>query len=283
MPTIGPRYPLSLDRYISEESQIQLSVQEDPMNRFWLMAVALLAGCSASDGGTSAPTRPSLAIVSGANQTDTVGKTLPVQIGAKLTDANSGAPLSGRILNWSVVTGGGALFVAVTQTGSDGIGRNSWTLGLSVGQQTVVARYIDPDTGTPITTDTARATALYAAAALIWANNEAPSPHPAGIAWSSPPISRGQTFTLYYGFIDQYGNVGAAACGPVDWHFTGNPADDTIATVGAPVLLPSNAFSQDFVITGPGTSAMSFEVTSCVPGTTGYIWAQPIIPVNYQP
>jgi len=255
------------------------------MKRLTLLPVALLAGCSASDGGTSAPIRPSLAIVTGANQTDTVGKTLPVQIGAKLTDANSGNPLAGRILNWSVVTGGGSLFVAVTQTGSDGIGRNSWTLGPVVGPQAVVAQYIDPDTGTPVTLDTARATALYGGAALIWANNDAPSPHPSGIAWYAPPLNRGQTFTLYYGFIDQHGNVGAAACGPVNWSFSGNAgfANDTIATVGAPVLLASRAFSQDFRITGPDTSLMSFEVTSCVPGTTGYIWAQPIIPVNYQP
>ena len=250
------------------------------MTRFLSAAMILLAACSGS-AGPSAPVQPSLRIVNGANQTDTAGHTLPVQIGAKLTDAHSGKPLPGRILNWSVVTGGGSLFLSGTTTGSDGIGRNSWTLGPAAGPQSVVAQYVDPDTGTPVT-DTARATALLATAALIWANSDGPSPHPAGIAWTTTPVHHGQTFTLYYGFLDQYGNVGAVACGPVVWHYS-NPAADTVATVAAPVSLPNRSFSQDFAITGPDTSLIDFEVTSCVPGTTGYIWAQPIVPVNYRP
>lgn len=253
------------------------------MRSFHLITVIpLITACSSA---SSAPIQPQLSFVAGADQTDTVGKTLPVQLGAKLTDAASGAPLAGRVVNWAVVDGGGTLFVPVTQSGNDGVSRNSWTLGGHAGVQTVVARYIDPDTGTPITLDTARATALVGKAALLWANTDGPWPHPTGIAYSIGIVHSGQTFTLYYGFIDQFGNTGAATCGPVDWRFSGDGgfANDTVTTPGSPVLLPNQAFSQDFAIAGPGASNMRVEFTSCVPGTTGYIYAQPDLPVNYQP
>jgi hypothetical protein len=211
-----------------------------------------------------------------------VGKTLPVQLGAKLTDANSGAPLSGRILNWAVVQGNGTLFVAVTQTGSDGVGRNSWTLGTVTGSQKVVARYIDPGTGTPVTLDTARATALVAAATLLWANNDGPWPHPTGTAWNTPPVHNGDTLRLYYGFKDQYGNLEAAACGSVNWTWGGNGGfgDDTVTISGAPAPLANKAWQQDFVIKGPGSSLLTFLPTAaCVPPPADILG----IPVNYQP
>ncbi len=248
--------------------------------RTLLIPLLLLAAC-----GHDSPApqiHASLAFVSGDAQVDTVGKTLPVQLGAKLMDANSGAPLPGRILNWSVVNGGGTLFVAVTQTGSDGVGRNSWTLGPIAGEQKVVARYIDPDTGEPVTLDTARATALVRTAALLWANNDGPFPHPSGYAWNTPPMHSGQRFSLYYGFWDQYGNLGAPTCGSVAWQFGGNGGfgDDTV-TLSAPAPLANEAWVQDVVITGPGVSLVTFYPTaSCLPSQPRDVLG---VPVNYQP
>jgi hypothetical protein len=103
---------------------------------------------------------PQLVIVAGDRQTDTVGRTLAAQIQARLTDALNGAPLPGRIVNWIVVEGGGSVFAPVGQTGSDGVARQTWTLGMTVGKQKLVARWIDPETGATVTLDSALATAL---------------------------------------------------------------------------------------------------------------------------
>src|SRR6266704_2454155 len=169
--------------------------------RYSLVLLVLLAACSKDAAAPKIV--PSLAIVAGQAQTDTVGKTLPVQLGAKLTDAISGAPLPGRVLNWLVVKGGGQLFVAVTQTGSDGLGKNSWTLGPSAGDQKVVARYIDPETGQPITLDTARATAIAGTAATFTARR--PS--------DTVPVHVGDTVAVVYSYADGHGNATWACVG----------------------------------------------------------------------
>lgn len=175
--------------------------------RYVTAALLLLAACSSN---TAAPKIivPSLSIVAGDAQTDTVGKTLPVQLGAKLTDATTGLPLPGRVLNWVVVTGGGALFVGVTQTGSDGTGKNSWTLGTSAGGQKVVARYIDPETGAAVTLDTATATAIAGAAASFNIVPDSLDVH----------FSAAQTDTLAVevGSADSYGNA-TAPCQSLGW------------------------------------------------------------------
>lgn len=126
--------------------------------RYALVLFALLAAC-----GKDSPAPvivPSLSIVEGDAQRDTVGRALPVQLGAKLVDSASGAPLAGRVLNWVVVDGGGQVFAPITQTGSQGLARNQWTLGMAVGRQKLVARYIDPESGEAVTLDTATATAV---------------------------------------------------------------------------------------------------------------------------
>jgi hypothetical protein len=123
-----------------------------------LIAVALLAACGEN---ASQPTIvPQLSIIAGNAQIDTIGKVLPTQIAAALRDKESGAPLAGRIVNWVVVDGGGSVFAPVVQTGADGIARQTWTLGMTPGGQTLVARWLNPDTGEPVTIDTARATAV---------------------------------------------------------------------------------------------------------------------------
>lgn len=131
-----------------------------------ILLATLVLGCA----DASAPPAlivPQLAIVAGDVQTDTVTRTLPVQLGAKLTDQASGAPLGNRVVSWLVVEGGGAVFAPVSQTGSDGVARQSWTLGPVAGRQRLVARYIDPETGEPVTLDTAQATGTPDVAAVV--------------------------------------------------------------------------------------------------------------------
>lgn len=83
-----------------------------------------------------APT--TLAIGSGDNQSATVGNALPAPLAAVVTDAyGNGVP--GVNVSWLVATGGGSLASATTVTGTGGAASNTWTLGPTVGGQTVTA------------------------------------------------------------------------------------------------------------------------------------------------
>jgi len=245
--------------------------------------VVLAAVTTACGSETSAPRQqPSLSIVAGDNQVDTIGSTLPIQIAAAVTDRTTGAPLPGRVVNWIIAGGGGSVFVPVTQTGNDGIARNTYTLGSSVGVQKLLARYIDPDTGTPIT-DTAFATALPGRPTLLWANNEA-FPHPDGIAWVLVPVTPGAPFSVYFGFQDR--NRNARRCTDlVTWTYAGNNGfpDDTVRVNGPAVAtaVDSLTWRQDFVITGPGASLMNFTPQAAC--NTKIVDPLGGVPVLYQP
>ena len=249
------------------------------------LIVALAFACGTKD--SAAPKIvPSLHIVAGNNQVDTVGKTLPIKIGAALTDNATGAPLSGRIVNWSVVNGGGALFVDVTQTGSDGVTRNTYTLGTIAGTQRMVARYIDPDTGDPITLDTAFATALAGPPVVIWANNQPfPTPAPQGWTGTVQVVGRGGSTSMYFGFTDNYGNQSAGCPDLVTWTYSGNAdffALDTIRIVGTPVEVANLTWRQDFVIDGAGQTDLDFFFqASCA--MLNFPRAPTGIPVYYRP
>src|ERR1019366_7903135 len=79
-------------------------------------------------------------ISSGNNQTGPTGSLLPSRLLAKVVDQNNNAVVSARV-TWTIATGGGSL----TQTAGSGITNAlgvdsaSWTLGFTVGTQTVTA------------------------------------------------------------------------------------------------------------------------------------------------
>ena len=225
-------------------------------------AALLFSACSS---GSEAPqVDPSVGFVAGGLQTDTVGKT--VRLEAKLSDAGSGAPLVGRILNWSVVTGGGTLFVPVSQTGSDGVAYNSWTLGAVPGPQKVASSYSDPESGAPIS-DTAIVTAVPGPAEVLWM-----SPESNGSTWTTLNSGEHQLI-IYFGFLDRYLNpTTACADQTVQWvvsdtngylgDFSGTGfANDTVQTLPV-VQQDSLTWKQEFAITGPGQAWMKFEPSS---------------------
>lgn len=175
----------------------------------WLAVMMALVGCGNDPGGPSAPAvAPLLSIIAGDVQTDTVMRQLPVQVAARLTDKLSGVPLAGRVVNWVVIEGGGTIFAAVTQTGSDGVARQPYTLGPIAGRQRLVARWLDPETGEPITLDTASAFAVpgRAAAAFI-----APTSDTArGV------VGARMTLSIEYGYTDAWGNRTWSGCADPD-------------------------------------------------------------------
>ena len=88
------------------------------------LALALVAAGCGGDGSTG-PTRV-LTIVGGNNQSAKVNETLPLPLSVSLTDA--GVPVEGATVNWSVVSGAGAV-PATSTTGSDGLASVTYTLG----------------------------------------------------------------------------------------------------------------------------------------------------------
>lgn len=221
--------------------------------------ISLLMLTAVACGGSSEPSviTPQLQIVAGDAQVDTVGQTLPVQLGAQLMNAATGDPIPGRILQWTVVGNSGALFVSVSQTGNDGIARNSWTLGTTPGEQKVTARYIDPDTGLPVTLDTAFATATAGKPTAMWTETNGGN------------ANDKQTIGLTYGFWDQYSNP-TDACPPVTWQIAG-AAGNTV-TMPSLAELPNHVWVQDVVIEGSTVATITFTPgAACVTNVVGAI------------
>lgn len=231
--------------------------------RYAIVLLVLLAGCG-NDAAAPKAIVPSLSIVVGDGQTDTVGKTLPVQLGAKLTDATTGLPLPGRVLNWVIVTGGGQLFVGVTQTATDGTGRNSWTLGPNAGGQTVVARYIDPETGATVTFDTAKVTAIPASA---WAFEAGfgPNANPNGVNY----LAAGDTGLVVYDFKDVHGNQTTSCADQGAWdRVTWFSADSAALTpLGTVVVLKDGRHATQVLANAghAGPVEIRGDGGSCVP------------------
>jgi len=111
---------------------------------------ALSFGCSEKN-----PTAPNLVpafidIVSGQQQSDTVGKELPQPIVARVRNSDD-QPIAGQIVNFRVVKGGGSVFAGAAITNAEGLAQERWTLGTSVADSQIVeARAVDPSSGAPL-------------------------------------------------------------------------------------------------------------------------------------
>ena len=91
-----------------------------------------------------------LSIVDGNGQSATVGTELPDALVARVVDAQQ-LPISGQLVNFRVVSGGGSVFAGSAISNADGIVRERWTLGTSTSvEQRVQARAVDNETGEPL-------------------------------------------------------------------------------------------------------------------------------------
>lgn len=79
-----------------------------------------------------------LAIAGGNNQSALLGALLGNPLSVRVTDA-FGNPVPGVPVAWAVTTGGGLLGTSVTQTNTNGVATNTWTLGLLAGIQNATA------------------------------------------------------------------------------------------------------------------------------------------------
>src|SRR3982074_2928093 len=81
--------------------------------------------CSDTTGPNVIPA--SMEIVSGQGQSGTAGAELPDPLVARVLNSG-GQPVSGQIVNFRVMKGGGSVFAGAAITNSDGLAQERWTL-----------------------------------------------------------------------------------------------------------------------------------------------------------
>jgi alpha-tubulin suppressor-like RCC1 family protein len=223
--------------------------------------VVLSLSCTGDPTAVLAGPPAVMLIVSGNEQTATVGSELPTPVVVRVSDA-SGDPVSNQIINFRVIEGGGSVFAGASITNAEGEARERWTLGTVAGvDQRLEARAVDPNTGDPLVFATFHATAVAAAASKIAKASTDGGQAPGGTALTPSPSVR---------VLDQYDNpvagttvIFAVASG--GGSLTG-PTQTTnangIATVGSWTLGP-NAGPNTLTATAAGLtgSPVTFTVT----------------------
>jgi hypothetical protein len=135
------------------------------MKRTIVSTFAYLLGIVSCDKSATAPTPipigppVSLKVVEGANQQAVASAELPNPIRFSLTDS-AGRAVKGQIVNFVVVSGGGAVPAAFALTDSSGIVGTKWTLGsLVADSQVIEARFVG-EAGNQLLSARVRASAL---------------------------------------------------------------------------------------------------------------------------
>jgi len=116
------------------------------------------------------PAATQMALVSGNNQTGTVGTALASPLVVKVGDA-SNAGVAGVTVSWAVTAGGGAVSAATSVTNASGQAQINWTLGATVGAQAATAT-VSGMTGSPVTFTATAAAPLATQLALVSGNNQ---------------------------------------------------------------------------------------------------------------
>lgn len=151
--------------------------------------VVAAAGCSSDTVAPIVPT--TLTATSGSNgQTGTVGQALALPVGVTLVDQN-GKPIAGATVNWTVVGRGGSVASPSSTTDSTGTATVVWTLGDTVGVDSLKAA--DPFGPSTVITATGDAGQ---AASLVKVSGDTQSVA-AGTAATQPLVVK---------VVDQFGN-----------------------------------------------------------------------------
>lgn len=114
------------------------------------LAAAVLAGaaCSSPPTMTSSTTGPyAIAVFNGSGQTASASATLVTPLTVVVTGA-SGVPASEILITWTIVSGGGTVLPATSTTDASGHASTVFTLGATVGAQSVRAVVVTNGTDT---------------------------------------------------------------------------------------------------------------------------------------
>jgi hypothetical protein len=218
-----------------------------------LAALALIgtSACSDNNNATTVLTATTIQANSATNsQTGVVGTALAQPVGVIVADQN-GAPLAGATVNWAVTAGGGTVASATSVTDATGTATVVWTLGTTVG------------------TDSLMASIAGGADAIITATAKA------GAA-SAVHVTSADTLTVTAGattaplvvkVVDQFGNPISGAT--VTWAVTGGgtlsaATSTTDATGSTQVTLATAAAPGSYTVTA--TSGTLTPVTFTITG-----------------
>lgn len=230
------------------------------VQRAVLWGTVILLGCSDSTEPGARAGNPALAVVvGGADQVDTVAKTLRDTIIVKITDSLA-VPVPNAVVSW--VATGGEPFVTASTTNTLGEARNLWKMPTLAGEYRLEARWINPVTGQARVLATVRATGTPAA----------PSPLNFLTTGEGGRGANGDTLNLTGAFADRYGNRVS------DWRIVAvsGPAKVVSSTAGdrmAQLLIRTGDGEGTFEVrTGGGTLWGRSRFVSCMlPSGQGFI------------
>ena len=164
-------------------------------------ASTVLMRCDSPAGPARAlvPAFPArMLILSGEDQTGSVGAELSTPLTVRVVDA-SGAAIGGQIVNFRVIAGNGKVFAGAAVTDAQGRAAERWTLGtVAAESQRIEARAVNPATGDPLVFAVFNATARAGAVALLERAVLDSQVATAGTPTALPPAVRAR---------DQYGNA----------------------------------------------------------------------------
>jgi hypothetical protein len=140
-----------------------------------------------------------LEIVSGNGQSAGVGRPLPDSLRVRVTDA-AGHAVPGVLVNWSVLTGGGAISPAAAPTNGSGVATAEFTLGPLEGQQQAQAE-VSGLTGSPAVFD-ATMQPMPVVLGVVSGGNNVPERYSSDL-W----VHGSYAYTGTWGYRNQPGNV----------------------------------------------------------------------------
>jgi len=123
-------------------------------------------GCSGDDTGPNGPGVIRMSVVSGNNQTGTVGTQLATALVIQALNG-SNQPIPNLVVNFEPATGGGSAYAGAVVTDASGNARDYWILGPTAGTQTLEVRTVNATTGTKTVYGSFTATANAAAASKL--------------------------------------------------------------------------------------------------------------------
>ncbi len=225
-------------------------------SRLSLALAALLvigaSACSDNSNTTTALTATTIQVSAATNaQTGVVGTALAQPVAVIVADQN-GAPLAGATVNWAVTAGGGSVASATSVTDASGNATVVWTLGQTVGTDTLTASIA----GGANAIITATATAGTASAVHVTSAD-------------TLTVTAGTTTApLVVKVVDQFGNPISGAT--VTWAVTGGgtlsaTTSTTDATGSTQVTLTTAATPGSYTVTA-STGSLT-PVTFTITGT----------------
>lgn len=178
-----------------------------------LVVIGALAGCGSDNTVVTPPPPPvpaHIEIVSGNGQSGTANTTLSTPLTVRVTDAK-GIVLSHVLVNWEASAGAGVVSVTQNETNNYGLATAAWTLGTTLGDETLNATIAAPQTLAVVF----HATAL--AAPPPTPPTPPPSPHPIilhsdGTAWSASLVLTGVKGTAIWGLGPSQVYAGIFGC-----------------------------------------------------------------------